>query len=58
MKNLQSNNTSLIFKLFQSMAMFLLEMNKSGSVNVQMIQKLRGKYKVLQTIGSGEQNRI
>ena len=27
--------------------------NKSGSVSVQIIQKLRGKYKVLQTIGSG-----
>ena len=27
--------------------------NKSGSVSVQIIQKLRGKYKVLKTIGSG-----
>jgi hypothetical protein len=26
--------------------------NKSGSVSVQIIQKLRVKYKVLQTIGS------
>jgi transposase len=35
-------------------AMFLREKrNKSGSVSVQIIQKLRGKYKVLQTIGSG-----
>ena len=34
--------------------MFLREKrNKSGSVSVQIIQKLRGKYKVLQTIGSG-----
>lgn len=35
-------------------AMFLREKkNKSGSVSVQIIQKLRGKYKVLQTIGNG-----
>ena len=35
-------------------AMFLREKkNKSGSVSVQIIQKLRGKYKVVQTIGSG-----
>ena len=35
-------------------AMFLREKkNKSGSVSVQIIQKLRGKYTVLQTIGSG-----
>ena len=34
--------------------MFLREKrNKSGSVSVQIIQKLRGKYKVLQTIGNG-----
>lgn len=34
--------------------MFLREKkNKSGSVSVQIIQKLRGKYTVLQTIGSG-----
>ena len=34
--------------------MFLREKkNKSGSVSVQIIQKLRGKYKVLKTIGSG-----
>ena len=34
--------------------MFLREKkNKSGSVSVQIIQKLRGKYKVVQTIGSG-----
>jgi transposase len=33
--------------------MFLREKkNKSGSVSVQIIQKLRGKYKVLQTIGN------
>ena len=37
-----------------SEAMFLREKrNKSGSVSVQIIQKQRGKYKVLQTIGSG-----
>jgi len=35
-------------------AMFLREKrNKSGSFSVQIIQKLRGKYKVLQTIGNG-----
>lgn len=35
--------------------MFLREKkNKSGSVSVQIIQKLRGKYKVLQTIGNGK----
>ena len=28
--------------------------NKSGSVSVQIIQKSRGKYKVLQTIGNGK----
>lgn len=34
--------------------MFLREKrNKSGSFSVQIIQKLRGKYKVLQTIGNG-----
>jgi transposase len=34
--------------------MFLREKkNKSGSVSIQIIQKLRGKYKVLKTIGSG-----
>jgi len=34
--------------------MFLREKkNKSSSVSVQIIQKLRGKYKVVQTIGSG-----
>jgi hypothetical protein len=34
--------------------MFLREKkNKLGSVSVQIIQKLRGKYKVLQTIGNG-----
>jgi transposase len=34
--------------------MFLREKkNKSGSISIQIIQKLRGKYKVLQTIGSG-----
>ena len=34
--------------------MFLREKkNKSGSVSVQIIQKLQGKYKILQTIGSG-----
>jgi transposase len=33
--------------------MFLREKkNKSGSISVQIIQKLRGKYKVFQTIGS------
>lgn len=34
--------------------MFLREKkNKSGSVSVQIIQKLRGEYKVIQTIGKG-----
>ena len=34
--------------------MFLREKkNKSGSISIQIIQKLRGRYKVLQTIGSG-----
>lgn len=34
--------------------MFIREKkNKSGSISIQIIQKLRGKYKVLQTIGSG-----